>query len=82
MAELREQLPMEDQTLVVLRVTRKLEWKEIARVMTDTPEGSEPAERDLNQEAARLRKRFQLVKQKLHQMASEAGLVVDRERET
>jgi RNA polymerase sigma-70 factor (ECF subfamily) len=81
-AELRERLPLDEQTLIVLRITRKLDWKEIARVLIDTPEGSEPAERDLNQEAARLRKRFQLVKEKLRQMASEAGLVVDREDES
>jgi len=82
MAELRERLPVDDQTLLILRVTRKLDWKDIARVMVDAPDGTEAAARDLDQEAARLRKRFQLVKEKLRQMALDGGLVVKREGET
>jgi RNA polymerase sigma-70 factor (ECF subfamily) len=78
MAELRERLPVDDQTLLILRVTRKLNWKEVARVMVDAPDGTEVAEHDLDQEAARLRKRYQLVKEKLRQMALEGGPVEDK----
>jgi RNA polymerase sigma-70 factor, ECF subfamily len=75
MAELRDQLPIDDQTLLILRITRKLDWKEIARVMIDPPEGREPSDREIDQGAARLRKRFQGVKEKLRQMAADGGLV-------
>ena len=72
-AKLRESLPLDDQTLLVLRINRKLGWKEIAQVMTDPEEGGEtPSNPVLDREAARLRKRFQLVKQKLRDMAAEA----------
>jgi RNA polymerase sigma-70 factor, ECF subfamily len=74
MAELRERLPIDDQTLLLLRVTRSLSWKEIARVMVDPAEGEEPSEREIDQGAARFRQRFQVVKDKLRLMASELGL--------
>jgi RNA polymerase sigma-70 factor, ECF subfamily len=76
-AEMREKLPLEDQTLILLRISRKLEWKEIAQVMLDeTGEATEPA---LAKESARLRQRFQAIKEKLRKMASEAGLGGDGE---
>src|SRR5579859_7892636 len=59
--ELRETLPPEDQALLVLRVERELDWKDLARVMN--PE-SDLDEKDLVREAARLRKRFQIVKER------------------
>ena len=72
-AELRDRLPLDDQTLLILRVNRRLGWKEIAQVMTDPEEGADsPSDAVLDREAARLRKRFQLVKQKLRDMATEA----------
>lgn len=72
-AQLRESLPVEEQTLLILRINRKLDWKEIAQVMNDdgfTLDG--PA---LAKEAARLRKRYQLAKDKLRQMAVAQGLI-------
>jgi RNA polymerase sigma-70 factor (ECF subfamily) len=72
MTELREKLPLDDQTLIILRITRRLDWKEIAQVMLD--EKGEATERTLEKEAARLRQRFQVIKDKLRKMASEAGL--------
>jgi RNA polymerase sigma-70 factor, ECF subfamily len=80
-AELREKLPVDDQTLLILRVTRKLDWKEIARVMIDPPEGRDATEREVDQVAARLRKRFQGVKEKLREMALEGGLLGKREED-
>jgi RNA polymerase sigma-70 factor, ECF subfamily len=73
--ELREQLPLDDQTLLILRVNRRLDWKEIARIMID--EGEATTDRAIETEAARLRKRFQAVKEKLRRMASDAGLLND-----
>ena len=71
-AELREKLPLDDQTLILLRISRKLDWKEIAQVMLD--EKGEPTDRALDKEAARLRQRFQAIKEKLRKMAAEEGL--------
>jgi RNA polymerase sigma-70 factor (ECF subfamily) len=60
---LRDELPIEDRTLLILRVDRKLSFDEIALAFSDHPEASEEVDR--RREAARLRKRFQLVKQRL-----------------
>ena len=81
MAELRERLPLDEQTLLLLRVTRKMSWKDIARVLLDPSEGRELSEREIDQGAARLRQRFQVVKEKLRQMAREEGIVVGRDEE-
>jgi RNA polymerase sigma-70 factor (ECF subfamily) len=72
-AQLREALPPEDQTLLILRVNRKLDWKDIAQVMTY--EGEVVSDAALQKEAVRLRKRYQLAKEKLRRMAQEQGLI-------
>lgn len=78
-AALRDSLPAEDQTLLMLRVDRQLAWNELALVMNDgeAPLGDE----ELRREAARLRKRFQLVKERLHELAVKAGLVAARPKD-
>ena len=60
---LRDELPIEDRTLLILRVDRKLSFDEIALAFAEAPESM--TEVDRRREAARLRKRFQLVKQRL-----------------
>lgn len=65
--KLREELPEEDQMLLVLRVDRKLAWDDLARVFD--------AEADPKKESARLRKRFQLVKEKLFTLGKQRGLI-------
>jgi RNA polymerase sigma-70 factor (ECF subfamily) len=78
-AALRASLPPEDRALLVLRVDRGLAWNELARVLHegDAPRG----EAELTREAARLRKRFQLLKARLLEMGKRAGVVgKDRER--
>ena len=69
---LRDRLPPDDQALLILRVNRRLVWTEIALVMFHAGEAVEPAV--LESEAARLRKRFQSVKERLRNMALEEGL--------
>ena len=56
--EIRDALPPDDRMLLVLRLDRKLAWKDIARVL------SEPGAEDetLARESSRLRKRFERVK--------------------
>jgi len=64
LAALRDALPEDDRMLLVLRVDKGLAWPELALVMH---EHDEPLDDDaIKREAARLRKRFQLVKERLH----------------
>jgi RNA polymerase sigma-70 factor (ECF subfamily) len=72
-AQLRESLPADEQTILILRVNRNLDWKEIAQVMTENGTALEAAA--LDKEAARLRKRYQLAKDKLRRMAQKQGLL-------
>lgn len=74
-AALRESLPPEDQELLILRVDRGLEWSELARVLHA---GDEPlADDELRRAAARLRKRFQLLKGRLRELGRRAGVIDD-----
>ncbi|HEU4383717.1 MAG TPA: sigma-70 family RNA polymerase sigma factor [Anaeromyxobacteraceae bacterium] len=67
LAELRATLDPDERTLLILRVDRKLSWREVAEVLVD--QGGAPAE-----EAA-LRKRFERIKDKLEKKARQAGLL-------
>lgn len=71
LAELRESLPEDDQLLLVLRVDRKLSWEELALVFRG--EGATAEER--KRESARLRKRFQFVKERLRELAIANGVL-------
>jgi RNA polymerase sigma-70 factor, ECF subfamily len=72
---LRDALPEEDRMLLVLRVDRQLAWNELARVLAES-EGDAPLdEAAIAREAARLRKRFQLVKDRLREQAKKEGLI-------
>jgi RNA polymerase sigma-70 factor, ECF subfamily len=70
---LRDELPPDDRTLVILRIDRDLPWEEIALAFLDDLDGS--TDDAVAREAARLRKRFQLVKRRLADRAREAGLL-------
>ena len=59
--KLREELEPEEQTMLILRIDRKLEWSDVADVM-DAPE-------------ATLRKRFERLREKLRKLARERGIV-------
>ena len=63
LTKLRDELPVEDRSLLILRVDRNLAWDDIALAFAEDPEVF--SEQDRKREAARLRKRFQLVKQRL-----------------
>jgi RNA polymerase sigma-70 factor (ECF subfamily) len=77
--KLRESLRPEEQTLLVLRVNRKMNWNEIAQVLLH--EGEVAAGDVLRKDAVRLRQRYQAIKDKLRRMAAEQGLVVPDEGE-
>ena len=70
LAMLREALPIEDRTLLILRVDRDLAWDDIALAFAESPE--QLSDDDRKREAARLRKRFQLIKQRLVARARDA----------
>jgi RNA polymerase sigma-70 factor (ECF subfamily) len=75
---LRRSLPPEDQTLLILRVDRGLSWNELAAVLhagSPAPLGGQA----LVREAQRLRKRFQLLKERLFALGRQAGVVTVRE---
>jgi RNA polymerase sigma-70 factor (ECF subfamily) len=73
MRKLREQLALDEQTILILRVDKNLSWEEVARVLA-----GDDSDEDLGRSTARVRKRFQLVKNKLRRMAEEAGLLTTR----
>jgi RNA polymerase sigma-70 factor (ECF subfamily) len=72
LAAMRDSLAESDRMLLVLRLDRRLAWSDIARVAGPAGELSELA---LAKAAARLRKRYQLVKDRLREMAVREGLL-------
>ena len=72
MRDLRERLSNEDQELLILRVDKGMSFRDMVFVVSDPAPGDE---RCLAQEAARLRKRFQLAKERLRRLAMEDGLL-------
>lgn len=60
-AALRALLSPEDRELLVLRLDRELGWRDLARVFS----GEDATEVALDREAARLRKRFQVIRARL-----------------
>lgn len=71
--QLRESLPEDEQTLLILRIDRRLSYRELVRVM-----GEADAELDdeaLARAAARVRKRFQVAKNKLRELMRDDGLL-------
>lgn len=68
---LRDALDPDDHALLVLRLDRKMAWKDIARALTD--EGD--ADADLERRAAGLRKRFERAKEQLRTLATQRGLL-------
>jgi RNA polymerase sigma-70 factor, ECF subfamily len=69
---LRDSLDPEDRALIVLRIDRGLAWNDLARVLAEGDESLDDA--GVTREAARLRKRFQHLKEKLREAAKREGL--------
>ena len=72
LTRLRDELSPEDKMLLVLRADRELDWETVACVSlgNDAPDKVE-----LRRESARLRKRYQLVKERLRERAKAEGLL-------
>jgi RNA polymerase sigma-70 factor (ECF subfamily) len=73
MRALRNQLPADDQALLVLRIDKGLSWNELAAVFSGQGDALEEAE--LLRWAVRLRQRFAAIKRKLRGQAEEEGLL-------
>ena len=73
-ALLREQLSQQDQTILILRVDKKLAWRDLAAVMLYDGEPVDD-EQALERETIRLRKRFQLIKDQLRKLAEAEGML-------
>jgi RNA polymerase sigma-70 factor (ECF subfamily) len=71
---LREKLDPTEQTLLILRIDRGLDWNDVARVMSDSEDG-ELDDEELKKTSARLRQRFQKLKTRLRELAQEQGLL-------
>ncbi|HTV24576.1 MAG TPA: hypothetical protein VMG12_38055 [Polyangiaceae bacterium] len=69
---LREQLDLEDQTLLILRVDRNLSWRELAQALSGSVDLDEPS---IERESARLRKAFERVKRELKRLSEDQGLL-------
>lgn len=70
---LRRSLKPDDQTLLILRIDRGMAWLDIARVLAG-PDAS-PGDDDLRARSAKLRKRFERLKERLREMAHEERLL-------
>ena len=69
---LREQLDLEDQTLLILRVDRNMSWRELAQTLSGTVDLDEAS---IERESARLRKAFERVKRELKRLSVAQGLI-------
>jgi RNA polymerase sigma-70 factor, ECF subfamily len=68
---LREQLTSEEQELLTLRIDRGLDWRDIARVLSD----DEPNDDEITRRSAACRKKFERTKQRLKALVERAGLL-------
>ncbi|HVV84902.1 MAG TPA: sigma-70 family RNA polymerase sigma factor [Kofleriaceae bacterium] len=68
---LRDALDPDDHALLVLRLDRKMAWKDIARALAEPTD----SDTDLERRAAALRKRFERAKDQLRALATARGLL-------
>lgn len=71
MERLRALLDDDERTLLTLRIDREMDWNEVAVVMLY--DGENPDPQDVAREAARLRKRFQLLKEKVRKLTGKGA---------
>ncbi|MEZ4301340.1 MAG: sigma factor [Polyangiaceae bacterium] len=70
---LRKSLRPDDQTLLILRIDRDMQWVDIARVLAG-PDAA-LSEEELRSRSAKLRKRFERLKERLRTMAHEEHIL-------
>jgi RNA polymerase sigma-70 factor (ECF subfamily) len=74
-AAIRDSLSEDDRALLILRIDRDMDWRDVARAFS----GEDDSDETLRRVEARLRKRFQLAKDRIRERAREAGLLGDGE---
>lgn len=72
-AALRASLTVEEQTLLSLRIDRDLAWDDIVLILRGGDE--RPTDEVLRRESAKMRKRYQALKDKLRELARQEGLL-------
>ena len=70
---LRDALDPDDHALLVLRLDRRMAWKDIARALAEETDDSSAVE--IERRAGALRKRFERAKDQLRTLATERGLL-------
>src|SRR5205085_7003184 len=68
LSKLRDELEPDDHALLILRIDRRLSWRDIARALPGDA-GAGAADADLDKRAATLRKRFERAKSLLRDLA-------------
>jgi RNA polymerase sigma-70 factor (ECF subfamily) len=71
--DLRAQLTLEQQEILILRLDRGLAWRNIAFIMQDENEPEDEAQ--LERHTQTLRKRYDRIKEKLRRCAEQAGML-------
>ncbi|HTJ46489.1 MAG TPA: sigma-70 family RNA polymerase sigma factor [Kofleriaceae bacterium] len=69
LAKLRDELDPDDHALLILRIDRRLSWRDIARALPG--DGTD----EIDKRAATLRKRFERAKSQLRELASARGII-------
>jgi RNA polymerase sigma-70 factor, ECF subfamily len=80
MREIRQRLDEDDQTLLILRIDRKLEWNDLAVVMNEVPRDAQ--ERDIEGAVLRVHSRFRTAKNRLRGLVEAEGLLPPRSEPT
>ena len=70
---LRDHLEPDDRAMLVLRVDRKMSWREVAQA--NLPIDPPPSRADIDRKASQLRKRFERVKDELRALGRAQGLI-------
>ncbi|MCP4197031.1 MAG: sigma-70 family RNA polymerase sigma factor [Proteobacteria bacterium] len=71
--DLRAQLTLEQQEILILRLDRGLSWRNIAFIMQDENESEDEAQ--LRRRTQTLRKRYDRIKEKLRRCAEQSGML-------
>jgi RNA polymerase sigma-70 factor (ECF subfamily) len=72
-AALREELSPEDQAILILRIDRRLEWRDVVRALADDGD-EELTDADVTRRSAALRKRFERIKSDLKRLVERHGV--------
>ncbi|KAB2892705.1 MAG: DUF3419 family protein, partial [Kofleriaceae bacterium] len=64
---LRDELSPEDQAILILRIDRQLEWRDVVRALADEEDG-DLSDAEITRRSAAVRKRFERIKNDLKKL--------------